>query len=761
MTLLNLGLGLAGAACIAIPIIIHLLFRRKRKPVMWGAMRFLLEAYRRQRRRLTLEQLLLLATRCMVILLLALALGRPVLESAGALGMGGSRQVYIVIDNSLASSARTEGGESALDRHKRSAAEIISALGSSDRVGLITLGSPAADLVVPASSDHGAVRSMIEELDPTDAGADTLGAFERLRSELEREDTRSGTVLVAMLSDFLLGSADTASPLPRIFENTDHVQFLAKRPVESGPGNVQVVSVEPLRPVVFTGAVGLDGPTSEVVRVRLRRTGPIVAESGVTTVRLRVAAETESGDSAFGPGAAQTVVRWSPGQSEATAAVQVDLSAAGRAIDSGAAALIAEIDRDAIDGDNAYRRPVALRNVLDIGVIARRRFGPAPRIDRLDAADWLRLALRPTAISPIEVTDIEPASIDAPSLARLDAAMLTRPDLVDDDGWLRLRRFVENGGLLMVFPPAEPNVHLWGDAMQEHLGLSLRIAREATAHEPALSLSGEAPATDLLAPIRDELSDLAPPVGVFRTLAIEEAGAGMETLLLLSDGSPWIVAGSPMVEDETEAEALRDERGLVVYFSSAPTLSWTELPAKPLMVPLTHELTRQGVGRAHGSWSSRAGAAASAPARTVELRGLDGRAGDASHAVDERGRTTEPLRRAGLFHAVDARRMGRGFVAVNADIEAGRTDAQSPQAVQGWLAASGLGTPMWIDGDGPRGAGTEIALAGEQARSPVSLPLLIAALIFAVIELIMARFFSHAFREERGVGRRGAAGGAA
>ena len=45
------ALAAAGAAAIAIPILIHLLSRRRRIPVLWGAMRFLLEAYRRHRRR--------------------------------------------------------------------------------------------------------------------------------------------------------------------------------------------------------------------------------------------------------------------------------------------------------------------------------------------------------------------------------------------------------------------------------------------------------------------------------------------------------------------------------------------------------------------------------------------------------------------------------------------------------------------------------------------------------------------------------------
>jgi hypothetical protein len=105
MNFLNPTLALVGIACVAIPIAIHLLMRRRRRPVMWAAMRFLLEAYRQQRRRLRLEQLLLLAARCLVIALVALALGRPFFGQAAAFGGRGAMTLYLLIDNGLASTA--------------------------------------------------------------------------------------------------------------------------------------------------------------------------------------------------------------------------------------------------------------------------------------------------------------------------------------------------------------------------------------------------------------------------------------------------------------------------------------------------------------------------------------------------------------------------------------------------------------------------------------------------------------------------------
>ncbi|HNX34917.1 MAG TPA: PA14 domain-containing protein [Kiritimatiellia bacterium] len=67
-------LGLLG---IAIPVIIHLFNRRNAREVKWGAMRFLLDSLMSRRRSLLLEEMLLLAARCLLAGCAVLAMARP------------------------------------------------------------------------------------------------------------------------------------------------------------------------------------------------------------------------------------------------------------------------------------------------------------------------------------------------------------------------------------------------------------------------------------------------------------------------------------------------------------------------------------------------------------------------------------------------------------------------------------------------------------------------------------------------------------
>src|SRR3954466_2023117 len=71
----------AGAAATSIPIIIHLLNKRKFKVVVWAAMEWLLAAQRRNARRLKFQRWLLLALRCLALLIIAAGIAQLVLAS--------------------------------------------------------------------------------------------------------------------------------------------------------------------------------------------------------------------------------------------------------------------------------------------------------------------------------------------------------------------------------------------------------------------------------------------------------------------------------------------------------------------------------------------------------------------------------------------------------------------------------------------------------------------------------------------------------
>jgi len=96
----------------AVPVIIHLLHRQKFKRMRWAAMEFLLKSQKRNRRRLIIEQLILLALRCLLVFLTAVLLARFLGFSFAAFQPRNTLHVVILDDRlSTEDRWRTEDGE--------------------------------------------------------------------------------------------------------------------------------------------------------------------------------------------------------------------------------------------------------------------------------------------------------------------------------------------------------------------------------------------------------------------------------------------------------------------------------------------------------------------------------------------------------------------------------------------------------------------------------------------------------------------------
>jgi hypothetical protein len=136
---------LYGLLAASLPILIHLLNRRRMKRLRFPAVRFILLSQKRISRSYRLRHWLLLALRTMAILLLALLLANPIFQTgAGLFAGGGPVSLVIVLDNSL--SMTWSGDGSGFKQAKEAARLLIAALNEGDRAALI----PTNITVLPA-----------------------------------------------------------------------------------------------------------------------------------------------------------------------------------------------------------------------------------------------------------------------------------------------------------------------------------------------------------------------------------------------------------------------------------------------------------------------------------------------------------------------------------------------------------------------------------------------------------------------------------
>jgi len=137
----------------AVPVIIHLLNKRRFRPVTWAAMEFLMNAIQKNARRLQLRDIILMLIRAAAVMCLAMALSRPAVSAKGFLGSGMKTGALILLDNSL-SMGYNNGREMRFEGAKRLSKQVLSQLEPGSWCGLFTysddvkmpLGEPSPDL---------------------------------------------------------------------------------------------------------------------------------------------------------------------------------------------------------------------------------------------------------------------------------------------------------------------------------------------------------------------------------------------------------------------------------------------------------------------------------------------------------------------------------------------------------------------------------------------------------------------------------------
>ncbi len=102
-----------GLAAVAVPVLIHLLMKQKPVVVQWAAMVWLQAAMQVTQKRYKLTHLLLLLLRCLVLLLIALAMARPHVS-----GLGNGGDVVFIVDGT-ASMGSVSGDNGAMAELKR------------------------------------------------------------------------------------------------------------------------------------------------------------------------------------------------------------------------------------------------------------------------------------------------------------------------------------------------------------------------------------------------------------------------------------------------------------------------------------------------------------------------------------------------------------------------------------------------------------------------------------------------------------------
>jgi hypothetical protein len=510
---------------------------------------------------------------------------------------------------------------------------------------------------------------------------------------------------IRVYSAFRAGSIDRTNPpeAPITTSEAAALELWATRPAEEPIENVQVQSISINRnPATATDLVI---PTQRV-SVTLRRNG--LTPAARTRVRLE-----GDGIDAVPP----RDIDWTPGRVEATLEFQVHVVEDG-------GVLRAVLDHDALPVDDERLAVVDDPAPLAVLIVSRASIlGPA-RLDKMTSSEWIERALDPLSTTrslgaSLRIDRTDPASLDDRELEMARVVVLTEPDLIPEESLGAIRRFLQSGGVLLVTPPTSGVARPWASPLFEAIGVPWAMGLEPEEVDPPRQLAAQQPESSLLSLLTGELPSLAPSVRLTRRVPI--AGFTVAEVVLQDTSEEPVVL-------ETSVGA-----GRFILFTVAPNLAWSDLPVRPLMVPLMHEIVRRGVSLASQGRDGIVGERGPhlKSRATVALLNAAGERFSVREGVVE-----DLSLEGGSYRAVDLADTTLEQVVVSPAVLAADVGLLSEEMVGEWLSQAGTFT---FGSNAP----DEIASSSSQAPNLAALLLMIAAVIL-LLETFLARLFSRA-----------------
>ncbi|MCZ6816688.1 MAG: BatA domain-containing protein [Planctomycetota bacterium] len=580
MGFLHPGFAWATIGLATIPLIVHLINRRRYREEPWAAMSFLLQAHRRSRRRIRIEQWLLIAVRTLVVILVGLAIARPHATASSLMSSLGDPRVdrVIIIDDSLSMTAVRSDGRTAFEAARSTALGLIDGFDDGDRAAVVT-ASANARARTQLVHDHHALRDVVNALACTAKRTDLPAAIRAASELLGQEDALKGGRVAYVLTDLSAGSVrETAqirggpskadggvSSSNPLSSNIDSLYFVDVGP-RSRP-NLAVRALDCKSPVV-----GLDIPL--LCSVEIANHGDVRIDDAEVELRMDGAVLRTVRAPSLEPGAAHTLefqVEFDRGGSHRVSA---------RALSSAEDVLSADDSRFLVIHVSRQARVLAVadrpsdsarENDLFYGLAA---LG-ARRADGEGYAEGLRL------VTPVE---IESEVLDDYAVVVLGNVRRLSPAT-----WKRLGDFVRRGGGAMIFLGDQVNpehYNEWAGAGNSSTGLMpFRLVS-------AVVIENDDPLPGL------QIADANHPVmldfvdhnrgGLLTAHAqgywsVEEQSSDARTLLRLETGPPVLVSHQV-------------SRGRVLVSLIGADMAWTNLPSKPDFVPLFLNLTAFAAG---------------------------------------------------------------------------------------------------------------------------------------------------------------------
>lgn len=570
LTLLAWPFALAALAAI-IPIVLHLIHHQKARQVPFPTLRFLRVSVEKTRRRKRVQDLLLMLIRAAALVLIALGLARPTITHLHSLMGVGSSAVVIVLDNS-ASMGAIDQEQSRLELAVGAASQILDELGDGDGVALLVTGGPPFPELGRLDSTQEKVRQVLPQCRVSYTRADLGAKVRQARKLLVESDAPNKQVYV--LTDMQQRSWDS-------------LKRLAAPDVEPEKGSTRegetpaAAAVGLDIPVILVDCSRVAMPNVAVQGVEIKAPVPVAGlpiAVGVDLWNTSERPEERSMEMVIDDVKEQT----SPALNlPARGHVKHDFSVTFRqgGLHRGEVRLVGQ---DGLKLDDRRFFALDVDQGIPVAVVKPRRH----EIAYLEETFYLERALSPgkTGGSAIAVTPLVAEDLRTEALERYKVIFCVNLPAPDAETAQRLGSYVAAGGKLVwiagdhVDPEAynRMNASAKGSLLPASL-VDVRTAQATPGHESWH--------VDFLDARHPALGSLVDPPKLYQSILV------FKHVRMAVDRMPdaWVLArlddGEPLLIER------RVQRGRVLMLGTGAHVGWSNLPLRPIFLPLLMRLT--------------------------------------------------------------------------------------------------------------------------------------------------------------------------
>ena len=573
MTFVSAAFLLAAAAG-AIPVVLHMINRQQAKKLPFSTLRFLRISAEKTRRRKRIHDVLLMLLRVAVLVLIAMGLAEPTLTTLGSFWGGGASSVIVILDNS-ASMGLVDEGRPRFETAREATRQILHELVDGDQVAIMLTGGPEF-------AEEGRLQRTQDRL---------LQMLDQVKVSYERAD------LAVKLQEARSLLAKSDSQQKQIFVVTDMQELSWEGLQDSGTTDGDGSGEDEEIPVVLVDCHRNPKPNVAVSGLEVSAAIPVAGMPIGATVELSNASSVPQ---------KRLVELYVDGAKVATSP-ELEMASQGRSthdfqftfkrggVHRGEVRLVGQ---DGSSYDDARYFSMEVDQGIPVAIVKSQRH----EISYLEDTFYLEQALAPARSGgwAIRTTMLTADELRSEPLSNYKVIFCVNLEAPDGETAARLRSYVTSGGNLFWIAGDNVDPAAYNEMNEEADG-QLLPAPLVDVRLPTADGERDSWHVASLDKEHGAVGPLSEPASLYQSVLI------YKHLRMDTDGAPASCVLARLDDGEALLTQARVGEGTVTLLGTSAHVGWSNLPVRPIFLPLVARLTFDLAGAEQSRYQALAG----------------------------------------------------------------------------------------------------------------------------------------------------------